>query len=375
MGSGLPVILAAGVAWGVAVLLTPVVRTLAIRLRVIDRPDGRLRQHADAIPRGGGVAMAVAYLAGLTCAVALFPTTTDAASRSLALAVLSGASVVLLTGLGDDLFDWRWGTKLAGQTVAALVAWLAGIRFTGIVGYEIHDPSVSLVLTVAWLVLCCNAFNLIDGLDGLAAGLGALASGTIAITALLQGNPALALATAPLVGALVGFLKYNRSPASIFLGDCGSLTIGFLLGIFAMVWSLKSTTLLGLTAPVLVLAVPLVDTVVSVARRMLAGRPVVQGDHDHIHHRLLARGHSPRRAAAMLYLLCVVGSVGAIVINMTPEGLIGLAVITASLTATWLLVRRLEYDVFAERRTDSTTADPSPAKHADFSVPGSDTYT
>ena len=163
-------------------------------------------------------------------------------------------------------------------------------------------------LTIGWLVLCANAFNLIDGMDGLATGVGVLAGLTTLIAALLQGNFPLALATAPLIGALVGFLGYNFDPASIFLGDCGSLVTGFLLGACGVIWSQKSTTMLGMAAPTMALALPLLEVGLSVFRRFLRNEPIFTADRGHIHHRLLDRGFTPRRAALVLYAACSIGA-------------------------------------------------------------------
>jgi UDP-GlcNAc:undecaprenyl-phosphate GlcNAc-1-phosphate transferase len=155
-----------------------------------------------------------------------------------------------------------------------------------------------------WLLACTNAFNLIDGLDGLAAGVGLFATITTLCAALIHGNLELALATAPLAGALIGFLRYNSNPASIFLGDCGSLSIGFLLGCYAVLWSQKSATLLGMTAPIIVLAVPMVDVVLSIIRRFLSQKAIFGADRGHIHHRLLDLGLTPRRAVLIVYCFC-----------------------------------------------------------------------
>ena len=162
-------------------------------------------------------------------------------------------------GLLDDLVGLNAWQKLLGQVVARCLAYCGGVHVTGVAGYAAPGWSTP-ADHVLWLVACTNAFNLIDGMDGLAAGVGLFATFTTLAAALLQGNVALALATAPLVGALLAFLRYNFNPASIFLGDCGSLTIGFLLGCFGAIWSQKSATLLGMTAPLMALAVPLLDT-------------------------------------------------------------------------------------------------------------------
>ena len=165
------------------------------------------------------------------------------------------------------------------------------------------SPWLSLPLTLLWLVGCANAFNLIDGIDGLATGAGLFATVTILIGALLSNNVPLALATVPLAGALLGFLRYNFNPASIFLGDSGSLTIGFLLGCYGVLWSQKGATMLGMTAPLMALAVPLLDTGLAVARRFLRHQPIMSGDAAHIHHRLLARGLTPKDCADPLRCL------------------------------------------------------------------------
>src|SRR5581483_11066131 len=162
---------------------------------------------------------------------------------------------------------------------------------------------VGIPLTVVWLLGCTTAITLIDGVDGLAAGGGQFATITTTAIALVQHNPQLAFATVPLAGALLAFLRYNFSRATVFLGDCGSLLIGFLLGCYGTVWSYKSATLVGMTAPLIVLAIPLLDTTLAVGRRLLLGKPVFGADRGHIHHRLLDRGLTPRGVAIALYMV------------------------------------------------------------------------
>ena len=157
---------------------------------------------------------------------------------------------------------------------------------------------------MVWLVGCTNAFNLIDGMDGLAAGVGLVATVTMLLAALTQNNLPLVLATIPLAGCLLGFLRYNFSGASVYLGDCGSLSLGFLLGCFGALWSDKSVTLVALTVPLLAVSIPLLDVVLSIVRRFLRNRPIFQADRGHIHHRLLDRGLSPRSAVLTMYGLC-----------------------------------------------------------------------
>ena len=153
--------------------------------------------------------------------------------------------IIFAVGLWDDIWPVRPWQKLTGQVVAAIAAYMAGISVSGFGGYAL-PPYLTLPATVFWLVLCANAINLIDGIDGLAAGVGFFATATTLLAALLINNVDLALAIAPLLGALLGFLRYNFNPATIFLGDCGSLFVGFLLGCCSIIWSQKSATMLGI---------------------------------------------------------------------------------------------------------------------------------
>jgi UDP-GlcNAc:undecaprenyl-phosphate GlcNAc-1-phosphate transferase len=289
--------------------LTPLVRDLCLRAGLVDSPDGRRKTHARPVPRTGGIPIAISYLASVALLL-----TSPLAARSvlaeqlpLAWKLLPCSALIFLTGLADDIAGLKPWQKLAGQAAAAAAAYAAGVRVSGIAGVATTDWW-SLPVTVAWLIACANAFNLIDGMDGLAAGVGLFATATTLAVALLHGNMALALVTAPLAGALLAFLRYNFNPASIFLGDCGSLLIGFLLGCFSVLWSQKASTWLAMTAPLMVLAVPMLDVVLAVARRFLRGQPIFEADRGHIHHRLLDRGLTPRRAALILYAACSLGA-------------------------------------------------------------------
>jgi UDP-GlcNAc:undecaprenyl-phosphate GlcNAc-1-phosphate transferase len=163
----------------------------------------------------------------------------------------------------------------------------------------------ALPVTIVWIVGCTNAINLIDGLDGLAAGISLFAALTMLVAALIGHNYPMALVAVPLVGALLGFLRYNFNPASIFLGDCGSLSLGFILSCCGVVWSEKSTTIVGLATPLLVFAVPLLDAGMSIFRRFLNNKRIFGADSEHIHHKLLSKGiNAAARGAAALCHLC-----------------------------------------------------------------------
>ena len=257
-----------------SLFLTPLVRDSFARVGLVDRPDGGRKFHHHAVPRVGGIAIAVSYAAafGILLAVPGFGGSVFERHLPAVLNLLPSAGLIFLTGLMDDLWELRPWQKLIGQSTAAVLAVLAGVRITGLSGHPLNE-GVGAVLTVLWLLACCNAFNLIDGLDGLASGMGLFSTLTIFLAALLHGDLMLSLATLPLAGALLGFLRYNFNPASVFLGDSGSLLIGFLLGCYGVIWSQKSATMLGMTAPLMAMAIPLIDVLLSIFRRWLRGQP------------------------------------------------------------------------------------------------------
>ena len=292
-----------------SLLLTPLFRGLALRLGLVDLPDNNRKLHPYPVPRIGGIPIALSCVIAFS-AVAFIPGGADAQIHSLLAttwSLIPATLLIFLVGLADDLFGLKPTQKLAGELLAAIVAAASGVQIHSIAGLAV--PSwVAIPLTVGWLVACANALNLVDGLDGLATGIGLFATATTLVAALLDRHLALAIATVPLAGALIGFLRYNFNPASIFLGDSGSLMLGFLLGCFAVLWAEKSATILGMTAPLIALAVPLLDTGLAIARRTLRRQPIFGADRSHIHHRLLARGLKPRRAALMLYLAAGIAS-------------------------------------------------------------------
>jgi UDP-GlcNAc:undecaprenyl-phosphate GlcNAc-1-phosphate transferase len=207
--------------------------------------------------------------------------------------------LVFATGFLDDLRNLKPLQKLTGQAIGAvLFYWLGVLPLTEPGGLAFH--LWALPATVFWIVLCTNAFNLIDGLDGLASGLALVACAIAVAAALLRGDLVTIFACAPLAGALLAFLVYNFSPASIFLGDCGSLVIGFLLGCFAVLWGLSCSTIMGACSPLIALSIPLLDTGLAVLRRFLRSQPIFKGDRGHIHHRLIERGMKPQIITLLL---------------------------------------------------------------------------
>jgi len=323
--------------------LTPFVRNCFRHLSIGDRPGGR-KTYLFPIPHVGGIAIFAAYLLAFVLVQVIHLRAEAVIWRGLGLVIrlAPAALTVFAIGLIDDIRGLGPWKSLIGEVAAAVMAYVAGIHVESF-AYHHVAPWLSLPLTILWLVACMNAVNLIDGIDGLAAGVGLFAATTALFAALLQNNVALALATAPLAGGLLGFLRYNFNPATIFLGDCGSLLIGFLLGCYGILWSQKAATILGMTAPLVVLAVPLLDAALAMARRFLRRKPFHLADRGHIHHRLLDRGLSPRIVALALYAFCAFGAICSLL--MTTTKMPGIVLIVFCLL-TWIGVQQLGYVEF-----------------------------
>jgi UDP-GlcNAc:undecaprenyl-phosphate/decaprenyl-phosphate GlcNAc-1-phosphate transferase len=338
----------AGIAFLISLVLTPYMRDAARKLNLVDQPDSARKIHSQPIPRVGGVAIVISYVLAFGFVLVL-------PYRGLsfdlytviprALVLLPAAGLVFALGLADDIWGLKPWQKLSGQIVAALFAFWAGVRIDVLHWRDLPFWWMSLPLTVIWLVGCANAFNLIDGLDGLAAGVGLFATLTTLVAALTHNNLQLALVTAPLAGCLLGFLRYNFNPASIFLGDSGSLLIGFLLGCYGAMWSQKSATLIGLTAPMMAMAIPLLDVALSIVRRFLRNQPIFGADRGHIHHRLLERGLTPRRAALALYGICGLAAVLSLLQDLVHDRAGGAIVVLFCIVA-WIGVQHLGYTEF-----------------------------
>ena len=333
----------AAVSFLLTLLITPVVRNTFRRLGIVDHPNNR-KLHRHPIPRVGGIAIVLAYAAAYACVLLLHFHASAKILHGLDFVMRLGPAALLIfvTGLIDDIWGLKPWQKLIGEIGASLMAYWAGIRVQDFAGFHL-GIWLQLPLTTLWLVACTNAVNLIDGVDGLATGVGLFAVCTTLFAALLQNNIALALATAPLVGCLLGFLRYNFNPATIFLGDCGSLFIGFLLGCYGVLWSEKAATILGMTAPLMALSIPLLDTSLAIVRRFLRRQPVFTADRGHIHHRLLDRGLTPRRVALILYAFSALGAMCSLL--MMDKHVSGLVIIIFC-AVTWIGVQHLGYVEF-----------------------------
>jgi UDP-GlcNAc:undecaprenyl-phosphate GlcNAc-1-phosphate transferase len=333
-----------------ALVLTPVLRDTFKRMGFVDRPDGRRKRHTQPVPRVGGIAIAISYLAAF--GIFLFPPLNETffvkQFASDVWFILLAAAIVFSFGLVDDLRGLKPVQKLAGQLIASLIAYGAGVQIHVDSGHPL-DPLISIPMTIIWLIGCANAFNLIDGLDGLATGVGLFATITVLLAGLMQSNIELIIVTVPLVGALLGFLRYNFNPATVFLGDCGSMLIGFLLGCFGLLWSQKSATLLGMTAPLMALCIPLLDAGLAIIRRFLRKQPIFGADRGHVHHRLLDRGWTPRRVALLLYGIAGLGACFSLLQDVVQNQFGGLILILFCLAA-WVGIQSLGFLEFGMAR-------------------------
>jgi UDP-GlcNAc:undecaprenyl-phosphate GlcNAc-1-phosphate transferase len=300
----------------VTLLATPPVRRLALRLGLIDRPQHR-KVHRRATPLLGGVAVFFGmwipilffYLYNEDLAYAM-----DEKADALWLVFGAGTSMLVL-GLIDDRLGLRAHQKFLGQFPVAIILVLLGVRiqminlpWLGAIDLGLLGP----IVTIVWIVGLTNALNLVDGIDGAAAGVAFYVAFTNGVLAVLNQNLVLGLVMWALAGACLGFLKYNFNPATIFLGDCGSLFLGATLAVSSIVCNAKGSTAVSLVIPVIVAGYPILDTLLAMGRRFLSGKPMFSGDASHIHHRMLARGLDQTRAAAVIYTICAVLSCTAI---------------------------------------------------------------
>ncbi len=288
-----------------SLLATPMVRELAKSKGWVDRPDGKRKLHKTPTPRLGGAGIYFALLAGL--APVLFLSTDVAAyvrSNSGSLVeILAFSGMMMLIGLWDDLKSVAPWKRFAAQSFVALLCWFAGFRILHFwAGDHVHLWwAFSIPLTILWIVGITNAFNLIDGMDGLAAGASLFATLALLVVSVKGDLLLTSLLLFALSGATLGFLRYNFNPATIFLGDSGSYLLGFALAVLSIRGSQKSTAAYAIAVPIVALGLPMLDTGLAIARRFVRGKPIFSGDRRHIHHVLLNRGLAPKHAVIVLY--------------------------------------------------------------------------
>jgi UDP-GlcNAc:undecaprenyl-phosphate/decaprenyl-phosphate GlcNAc-1-phosphate transferase len=289
-----------------SLFLTRWVRNYASARGWVATPELDRHVHTTSVPRLGGVAIfgTFAVVAGLGALLSRWAGLPVALPARTVCSIFASASIIFLLGLYDDVRSlgpyWKFGI----QILAAILLYAGGVgvhRLDLISSGRTLGTAVALPLTVLWIVLITNAFNLIDGLDGLAAGSAFFSTTVLFVISLLTPNAMVTLLAIALAGAILGFLRFNFHPASIFLGDSGSMFIGFMLAALALAGSEKAPTMIAVAIPVISFGLPILDVALAISRRFLSGKPLFRGDRDHIHHKLLKRGLSQRGAVLVLY--------------------------------------------------------------------------
>jgi UDP-GlcNAc:undecaprenyl-phosphate GlcNAc-1-phosphate transferase len=322
----------------ISYLATPLVRRLALGTGAVDKPDlapGGRRIHKKSTPRLGGLAI----FAGFTAATALGTFIAHGLGWQQLVGLWFGSLVVVVVGIADDYLDLPAKVKLAGQIAAAVVFvvfgndidWISNPWADGPFPGMTYIGTWGIPVTIFWLVGVTNTLNLIDGLDGLAAGVASIASVTLLLVAVRQGQPYVVLVTAALAGSALGFLPYNFNPAKIFMGDTGSMFLGFTLAGIAVQGTLKSATTIALAVPLLALGVPILDTTLAILRRFKQGQPIFQADRSHLHHRLLELGLSQRQAVLVLYFVSGCFGLGAVALADVNSHLVALTLVLVGL--------------------------------------------
>lgn len=287
-------------------VLTRCVRNFALAREWVDVPDSCRHLHSHCVPRLGGVAIFLSFVSviAIDFLLRILLALPQRLPIQIVVGILGPATLVFVTGLYDDLRGFGPYVKFGSQILAAVLLYFSGF---GIHNVDLFFPwhavrgFVALPLTIFWVVLITNAFNLIDGLDGLAAGSALFSTLVVFAVSVFTANQLVPFLTIVLAGATLGFLRFNFNPATIFLGDCGSLFIGFMLSALSLAESQKAPAMLALAIPVVSCGLPILDVAVAVVRRFLSGKPLFRGDLEHIHHKLLKRGLSHRGAVLVLY--------------------------------------------------------------------------
>jgi len=330
-----------------AAALTPVAIWVSERLEILDRPDRR-KVHRFPMPRWGGLGIFGSVILSLLLLEWIVPrfgvllsyrhgfmedgvVTSILSLRQQYMGILVGGLVVLILGLIDDWRPVPALPKLLTQIIAAYVAMVYGVRIAGVAlpghGFVNFPIFVSQIVTLMWLLGFMNAVNLADGLDGLAAGIVAIAAGTFLIVCIFQGESRVvlfakqlklaAVLSAAVMGACLGFLIYNFYPARVFMGDGGALFLGFMLGTISIIGTLKTSAVISLLIPILVVALPVLDVAFAIVRRFGSGQDVMQPDKGHFHHRLLNLGWTQREITLLMYVMTLLLSIATILLTVT----------------------------------------------------------
>ena len=324
----------------VSLVITPVVILFADKTGAMDAPDAR-KVHKKPIPRIGGLGIYIAFMTGVLGTLQLDLLPEDVQSGVIGLLV--GATLIVILGLIDDYKNLPPKVKLLGQIVAAGVLVAFGVQIDFVAdpfGDYFYLEYFAVPATLFWIVGLTNTVNLIDGLDGLAAGVATIASITILLVAIQNFFVLVTIVTAALAGAAIGFLWYNFNPAKIFMGDTGSMFLGFVLAGISVIGAVKSAATIALIVPILALGVPIMDTSFAIIRRYRGGVPIFKPDKGHLHHRLLDMGFNQRQAVLLMYVISAMLGMSAVLLNEVSGG-IAVAIVVAVLLVVFVGAKKL----------------------------------
>ncbi|MGB7188004.1 MAG: MraY family glycosyltransferase [Candidatus Acidiferrales bacterium] len=331
-----------------SLVLTRYVRNLAIGRGWVAPPLQDRDLHVIPLPRLGGISIFLSFVIGIAVALLAgvrFPGLAVSTSIRTLLTILVPGTLIFLLGIYDDIHSVGPYTKFVVQGVAAVMLFAGGLRILNLpvlFGARHLAWPLGLPITVLWVIGITNAFNLIDGLDGLAAGSALFSTLVVFVVALFNGSSLVSLLTIALAGAILGFLRFNFNPATIFLGDCGSLFIGFMLSALALAGAEKSPTVIAVAIPIVCLGLPILETTLSVLRRLISGRPVFTADREHIHHKLLQHGLTHRQVVIVLYGVSAVFALLSLFLLWPTGSSLGLVLAVLGI-GIWIGVQRLGY--------------------------------
>lgn len=284
----------------ISFIMTPPARMLAIKVGALDVPKDARKIHNKPMPYFGGLAI---YVSIIACMVVYMPHT------STNLHIIAGATLIVLTGIVDDMYDMPAKVKLLMQIIAALIAIKGGVQIHFITnplsetGMSYLFNGLSYIITLIWLVGITNTINLIDGLDGLASGVASIAATTLLFTASKMGHDFIVMQCAIIAGASLGFLPFNFNPAKIFMGDTGSMLLGYMLAVTSVSGMIKSVAAVALAVPIFALGLPIFDTTFAIIRRYINKKPIMEADKDHLHHKLMKSGLNQRQTVLIMYFI------------------------------------------------------------------------
>lgn len=297
----------------ISFLVTPIARKLAIKVGALDVPKSDRKIHKSSMPYFGGIAI---YIAIMACMYVFLP------HNKTNVSVMLGASLLVLVGIVDDMYEMPAKIKLAFQIIVAVITVYGGVKISFITnpfetaGLSLLN-SLSIPITIIWIVGITNTINLIDGLDGLAAGVSGIAAITLLFTAITKGYSFIVVECAIVAGAAFGFLPHNFNPAKIFMGDTGSMLLGYMLSVIAILGSVKSVAAITLIVPIFAIGLPILDTLFAILRRLINKKSIMEADKEHLHHQLMKKGLNQKQTVLVLYGISIFLGLTALFISNT----------------------------------------------------------